>query len=834
MAVNPVQLYVPSGGMFGSVADPADDIEQFEQRRRENRKRLAEAMAQRRIDHPTQGLAQLAETALAGYDEWRARKDREDALKQATELFGQMYPQQSAAPGASPPPAQSASPPIGPASAPPAPIPPDIAQNFGVGSPQVADMGPSFGFGDVGMPSAPVPPPQVAAAPPPPPPQMPDTSPVPPPQPAMRAPAPPPTPIGMPGGPNGIISPEMERRIAGPIPPRQAIAEQLSRSSSSPVVNMPPTMKTAPVPNQVQRPQMPPLAMGQGPAMPPPMEAPQPQMALPPGGPAMPAPRPDLRSRALTAGMPSPEPMPMPPSPQPAMRPVDAGVAPPARPAGMMGLGARVMDEGITTSVPPVGEPAPPQQGQLTPAEIIDYSARHGAYGSLPREAIRGAVAHDSSYSNGRLSNPENLPQYNYVFDDKGIYRSRPQGSMAPHARQLNASTIGFAYRGGEGEPLSPEAQANGARLVRYLEQNYGIKPDTIKRHTDVQGGKHPREAEWLPKVLDMARGGQIPTNVAQPTPQDAPKAQGLIQLAQSGQGMTPELFKQMMTNPYTRGMAQQMLQQEIQNRYAKPKETDDIREYNFDVQQRRARGETNIPTFGEWDTQRRSASRTQITNDLRSESAFDKEAASAQAKRLNEAVDAGNKARVMQGDLMQLRELSGRIGNQGATADIKKAIGPYANALGIDVANLSDIEAFSSVISKLAPGMRPPGSGATSDFEFRQFLNSLPQMSQTPQGRQIILDQLDALSNYQAAVGDISDRVLNRELDRKQAQEEIRKLGNPLELWRNMNGQQAAPSPLAPSGAVDFLRKNPSPEMQRYFDQKYGQGAAQRALGGR
>ena len=43
-----------------------------------------------------------------------------------------------------------------------------------------------------------------------------------------------------------------------------------------------------------------------------------------------------------------------------------------------------------------------------------------------------------------------------------------------------------------------------------------------------------------------------------------------------------------------------------------------------------------------------------------------------------------------------------------------------------------------------------------------------------------------------------------------------------------------SAPSGNAPREAVDMLRSNPTPTMRKFFDETFGAGAADRALGGR
>jgi hypothetical protein len=100
-------------------------------------------------------------------------------------------------------------------------------------------------------------------------------------------------------------------------------------------------------------------------------------------------------------------------------------------------------------------------------------------------------------------------------------------------------------------------------------------------------------------------------------------------------------------------------------------------------------------------------------------------------------------------GDINNLREMARRLGSQGATADFKRMIGPYAEAAGINIEGLPDIQAFNSVIQKLAPQMHVAGSGATSDIEFKGMLSAIPQLSANPVAREAILDTMEAQQRH-------------------------------------------------------------------------------------
>ena len=189
-------------------------------------------------------------------------------------------------------------------------------------------------------------------------------------------------------------------------------------------------------------------------------------------------------------------------------------------------------------------------------------------------------------------------------------------------------------------------------------------------------------------------------------------------------------------------------------------------------------------------------------------ENAFEVASAKHQSDRLGKLVEAADTARGFRGQMDILREHSRNIGNAGAMANIKQRLGPLATALGVPLDNLDDIQAFQSIIEKVAPTMRAPGSGATSDIEYQGFLKSLPQMSATAQGREMILNQLSAIARDSEMRGEVASRVMNGELGRKQADEMLRKLPDVMSYYR----QYQATQPKQPAVGATPVKVN-SPE---------------------
>lgn len=163
----------------------------------------------------------------------------------------------------------------------------------------------------------------------------------------------------------------------------------------------------------------------------------------------------------------------------------------------------------------------------------------------------------------------------------------------------------------------------------------------------------------------------------------------------------------------------------------------------------------------------------------------FNEEAAKSQVERYTKHVEAGDLAERSAVDMQTLRQLSDKVGDPSISNTLTRTLGPYARALGVDITNMGQVEAFTAVVSRLAPNMRPPGSGATSDFEFKQYLASLPALAQTSEGRRLIMDQFDVFSQHALAKREIAAKVLNGDIDRREGDRLMQRLPDPLALWK-------------------------------------------------
>lgn len=182
---------------------------------------------------------------------------------------------------------------------------------------------------------------------------------------------------------------------------------------------------------------------------------------------------------------------------------------------------------------------------------------------------------------------------------------------------------------------------------------------------------------------------------------------------------------------------------------------------------------------------------------------AFTKKGDEYAAERLSGIVEGGFGAQQMMGDLQALTAIGSQI-NTGKTAEIMRTLGPYAQALGVPIDGLGEGQAYQAIIDRMAPQMRPAGSGSSSDTDVRMFLSSLPQLGNTPEGNQIITQTMTALQEHKIAAAEIASQAFDGTKSWQEAEAEIRSLPNPYEGFNRYKQAIGGGAPSAlPSGVT-------------------------------
>jgi hypothetical protein len=183
---------------------------------------------------------------------------------------------------------------------------------------------------------------------------------------------------------------------------------------------------------------------------------------------------------------------------------------------------------------------------------------------------------------------------------------------------------------------------------------------------------------------------------------------------------------------------------------------------------------------------------------------AFGKKADELAATRLGDIVTGGQGAAQFMGDIQTLAALGAQV-DTGKGAEIMNTLGPYAQALGIDIAGLPEGQAYQAIIDRLAPQMRPVGAGATSDFDARQFLSSLPGLGKTPEGNAIIMQTLSAVQEHKMAAAEIAGLAFAPKeaggITWQEAEKRIRELPNPYEGFNDYSKQVEGAAPIPAGG---------------------------------
>lgn len=214
----------------------------------------------------------------------------------------------------------------------------------------------------------------------------------------------------------------------------------------------------------------------------------------------------------------------LPPEPQGAIQP-QQGILPNAQQGQVprQGLPGTPSGQGLSGGANPQRRSDVGGQGQqFASINFRDFSNGRSGRPLAPNQ-VRYIILHDVSGNpkTRALPSPGNIPNYHITFDDKGVYQEMPLNVQAPHARAFNKQAIGIAYRGFEGDKLSPQAIANGAAAVKAVAQQFGITPERILTHpgagrSATRSGKNPLEAAWRKEVLAYLENEPQSRNVAQ------------------------------------------------------------------------------------------------------------------------------------------------------------------------------------------------------------------------------------------------------------------------------------------------------------------------------
>jgi len=420
-----------------------------------------------------------------------------------------------------------------------------------------------------------------------------------------------------------------------------------------------------------------------------------------------------------------------------------------------------------------------------------------------------------------------------------------PMPAQEAGPMDANANAIAGIESGGKYDALGPmtkgdraygKYQVMGANVGPWTKQYAGqeMTPDQFLTNPRAQEavfkGEFGRLAQkygpegaaraWFAGeggMNDMGRKDVLGTSVAdyaakfnkgvgtQPSPVAAALAQPqqVAQNAPQAGSMQDRIVKMLNDpNPYVRKTGMALGQGLITKQMEMDKPTDEMREYNLYRQQ------GGKDSFFDYKAGLKKAGAQNITIDQKGQTSFEQEAGKVQAKRFDELASEAPKAKQMIADVQTLTELGKNIGT-GKGAQVKAALGPYADALGIKIDGLDDIQAFEAIVNRMAPSLRVPGSGAQSDYELKNFLKSLPNLGNTEGGNEIAASVMQGLYQNKVKAAEIGSMALNGQISRPDAEKALRELPDPMEQYREFMKKRGGvkSAPIAP-GAVDLKKK--------------------------
>jgi len=164
------------------------------------------------------------------------------------------------------------------------------------------------------------------------------------------------------------------------------------------------------------------------------------------------------------------------------------------------------------------------------------------------------------------------------------------------------------------------------------------------------------------------------------------------------------------------------------------------------------------VQTFDEWDAARKKASATQIL--LPGEKGpADAELRKAMAKKEGERLS----------EALTVADVSGASLNDFEILEEAIAGGPESLAGRKLTSMFPELDSrsaiFESIVKRIAPTLRAPGSGSTSDIEYEGMLKGLPQLVNKPEANMAILQAMKAKAQINVERGEIITKYANNEI---------------------------------------------------------------------
>jgi hypothetical protein len=193
------------------------------------------------------------------------------------------------------------------------------------------------------------------------------------------------------------------------------------------------------------------------------------------------------------------------------------------------------------------------------------------------------------------------------------------------------------------------------------------------------------------------------------------------------------------------------------------------VSEYGFYADQEKAQGRQPLP-YGQWDTARKKAGATSVPIQLGTQAPdgeLRKKLDEGTAKNWTAWDEAGHVSAGQMQDMQMLDELI-KVAPQGPLSGRLAEMFPGVS---------SAADAFNSIVKRVAPTMRAPGSGSTSDIEYDGFLRSLPALRNKPEANVAISEMMKAKAAINMERSDIISQYRQNQISRNDAEKRLSEL---------------------------------------------------------
>ena len=164
--------------------------------------------------------------------------------------------------------------------------------------------------------------------------------------------------------------------------------------------------------------------------------------------------------------------------------------------------------------------------------------------------------------------------------------------------------------------------------------------------------------------------------------------------------------------------------------------------------------GQLDKLMFGK-DKELKVAGRSLVTQTVYGDKEFLKRRIEGAVNAEEQAIGAINVANDVRGIVDVLKPYTG-----GKLDEFKASIGSYLPDTSMSqIATANDLAV--AIRARVAPTLRVPGSGATSDFETKQFLAAIPSLAQYPAGRELIAVYTEKLAQRAVAAADVRSQMI-------------------------------------------------------------------------